>query len=74
MAVAPLLDFHSWYKYSKGLKVLFSAFFTIFGFFSVDPPPPLGKFSADGLNKVSLYFDCFLAQCHNITLSIHCKI
>jgi len=39
--VAPL-NFHTWYKYTvvdRSLKVLFSAFFAIFGLFSVAPPP-----------------------------------
>jgi len=43
------LDFQTWYKYSRGLKVLFFVFFSIFfaNFRSFFPlPPPLGKFPA----------------------------
>jgi len=52
----PLLDFHTWYKYSidRGLKVLFFGLFCYFlVFFSVAPPK---KFSADALGSAVCLF------------------
>jgi len=66
----PLLDFHTWYKYSRGLNCYFSVFFSVapgrglivlfFGLFSFCPPP--GNFSANALACIDsrIHFNCHM--------------